>query len=77
MVHTVGITGVNGNVGAVAAKFLVRAAQEDKIKLIVFYREGSTAKGLVPGKNVELKVLNFDDPPDKIEQAVKGVNVFM
>ena len=77
MVHTVGINGVNGNVGAPTAQRLVAAAAEGKINLVIFHREGSSTNGLSASKTVELRVLNFDDPPEKIEAAVKGINTFM
>lgn len=77
MVHTVGITGVNGNVGAAALPGLVKAAREENIKLIIFHREGSSVTGASQEKNIELRVLQFEDPAEKIEQAIKGVNVFM
>nr|POF16679.1 hypothetical protein CFP56_71320 [Quercus suber] len=77
MVHTVGIVGVNGNVGAPTAKALAGAAEQGKIHLIIFSREGSTAKGLSPSQNVEFRTLNFDDPPEKIQAALAGVNVFI
>lgn len=77
MVHTVGIAGVNGNVGAPTVKLLATAAAEGKIKLVVFHRDGSTAKDVSQGKNVEFRILNYEDPPEKIESAVAGINVFM
>lgn len=77
MVHTVGITGVNGNVGAAASKYLAEAAAEGKIKLVVFHREGNAPKHLSTNESVETRVLDFEDPIEKIEAAVKGVNVFM
>lgn len=76
MVHTVGIVGVNGNVGAPTAQALTKAAEKDSIKLIIFHRPNTKLDGL-GGKNVEFRAFDFDDPSDKIEAAVKGVNVFM
>lgn len=55
MVHTVGIVGVNGNIGAPTAKRLVKAAQEDRINLIIFHRESSTPKG-----SLLERMLNFE-----------------
>ena len=77
MTHTVGIFGVNGNVGAPTAKLLAQAASEDKIKLVIFSRPGSTPKGLSQGKNVEFKELDIEGAVEPIEQAVKGINFFM
>lgn len=77
MVHTVGIVGVNGNVGAPTAALLSAAANSGKINLIIFHRTGSTAKNLTQSKNVSFRELNFDDPAEKIESAVAGVNTFI
>jgi len=77
MVHTVGVVGINGNVGAPTSKALVKAAGEGKIKVVIFHREGASLNGLSQGENVEFRVLSFEDSPDKIAEAVKGVHVFM
>lgn len=77
MVHTVGIAGVNGNVGAPTAKLLAQAAEQGKIKLILLLRDGSKADGISASENVEFRTLNFDDPAEKIQEAVAGINVFM
>ncbi|KAF2163815.1 hypothetical protein M409DRAFT_57292 [Zasmidium cellare ATCC 36951] len=74
--HTVGILGINGNLGKPTAQHLVKAAEQDKIKLVIFHREGK-AGDFKPGKNVELRVIDLDGPTDKLEEAVKGVNVFV
>lgn len=77
MVHTVGIAGINGNVGAPTAKALAKAAEEGKIKLVIFHREGSKPAAISAGENVEFRVLDFSDDVEKIETAVRGINVFM
>lgn len=77
MSHTVAITGVNGNVGQKALPYLVKAAQEDKIKLVVFHRKSSRPKNVEAGKNIEFRALNFDDPAEELQKAVKGINVFV
>ncbi|KAK5676767.1 hypothetical protein LTS10_010531 [Elasticomyces elasticus] len=77
MVHTVGIVGVSGNVGAPTAKYLAQAAGEGKIKLVLFHRANSDTSAIPGGQSVELRVLEFDDSPEKIKEAVKGVNVFI
>lgn len=74
--HTVGILGINGNVGKPTTKLLVKAAEQDKIKLIILHREGKPGD-FKPGKNVELRVIDLEGPEQKIEEAVKGVNVFV
>lgn len=76
MVHTVGIVGVNGNVGSSVAKILAKDAKEGKIKLVLIHREGSTPNFLLPGDSVEFRVINYDEP-SSIEAAVKGIHVFM
>lgn len=75
--HTVGLVGVNGNVGAPTAKLLIKAAEEGKINTVIFHRANTDLSGLSKGKNVEFRILNFDDTPDKIGEVVKGVNIFM
>ncbi|KAK3638518.1 hypothetical protein LTR56_012990 [Elasticomyces elasticus] len=77
MIHTVGIVGVSGNVGAPTAKYLAQAAGEGKIKLVLFHRTNSDTSAFPDGQSVELRVLEFDDSPEKIKEAVKGVNVFI
>lgn len=74
--HTVGIVGINGNLGRPTTQLLVKAAEQDKIHLIVFHREGK-AGDFKSGKNVELRVIDLDGPTQKIEEAVKGVNIFV
>ncbi|KAK4502304.1 hypothetical protein PRZ48_005729 [Zasmidium cellare] len=77
MVHTVGIVGVTGNVGKPTTKYLIQAASEGKIKLVIFHREGSKLDGIEASKNVEQRPINFEDPVEKLEEAVKGINVFI
>ena len=77
MVHTVGIAGINGNVGAPTVKALAKAAEDGKINLIVFYREGKKPKDISEGSNIEFRVLDFEDDQEKIDAAVKGISVFM
>lgn len=77
MVHTVGIVGINGNVGAPAVRALLKAVDSGKIKLVIFHRASSKLDGLKEGPNVEFKVLDFDGPAQALEEAVKGVNIFM
>ena len=76
MVHTVGIVGVNGNVGSSIAKLLAKDASYGKIKLILLHREGSTPDFLSPGGNIEFRIINYEDPSN-IEAAVRGIHVFM
>ena len=77
MVHTVGIVGVTGNVGAPTVRALIKAAEEGKIKLVIFHRASTNLAGLNKGSNVEFRILNFDDVPATLEAAVKDVNVFV
>lgn len=77
MIDTVGIAGVNGNIGAPTARSLAKAADQGKINLVVFLRDGSTVKDLTLGKNAEYRTLNFDDSPEEVAAAVVGVNVFI
>ena len=74
--HSVGILGINGNLGKPTAQLLVKAAEQDKIKLIIFHREGKPGD-FKPGKNVELRVIDLDRPTDKLEEVLEGVNVFV
>lgn len=76
MVHTVGISGVNGNVGAPATKYLVQAAKEGKLNLVIFHRAGTKPSGY-DGANVSFRELSYEDSEEKILEAVKGVNTFM
>lgn len=77
MVHTVGIVGVNGNVGGRTSRLLIEAARQGKIKLVLFYREENRVKSICTGYNVETRFLNFDDKAESIELAIRGINVFM
>ncbi|KAK4503473.1 hypothetical protein PRZ48_004388 [Zasmidium cellare] len=74
--HSVGILGVNGNLGKPTAQVLIKAAEQDKIKLIIFHREGK-AGDFKAGKNVELRVIDLDGPKEKVEEVVRGVNIFV
>ncbi|KAK3109649.1 hypothetical protein LTR53_016867 [Teratosphaeriaceae sp. CCFEE 6253] len=79
MVHTVGIVGLTGNVGLPTTKALIRAADAGTIHLIVFHR-ADTDLSILPkagSGNVEFRVLSFEDPAEKIGEAVRGVNVFI
>lgn len=77
MVHTVGLMGANGLVGAPTTRLLAQSAKEGKIKLVVLHRTGSAPKDLDTHQNIEMRVLNLDDPAEEIEKAVRGINVFM
>ncbi|KAK3110410.1 hypothetical protein LTR53_015332 [Teratosphaeriaceae sp. CCFEE 6253] len=78
MVHTVGIVGLTGNVGLPTTKHLIHAANNGEIHLVVFHRAGTDLAALPKkGENVEFRVLSFEDPPEKIGEVVKGVNVFI
>lgn len=76
MPYTVSLMGINGAVGKPTAQRLIQAAAEDKIKLILFHRKGKTAD-YRSSKNVELRVLDPDDTEQNIEDAVKGINIFV
>lgn len=75
MSHTVGIMGANGLVGGTTAKALAQSAKEGKIKLVILHRSGKVPEGYGPG--VEMRTLDLDGPASSIEEAVKGINVFM
>lgn len=78
MVHTVGIVGINGRVGAPTVKALTKSAEEGKIRLVLFHRASSKIDHIKQSPNIELRLLNFDaDPPEVLEKAVKGVQVFV
>ena len=77
MAHTVAIYGANGLVGGATAKKLAQSAKDGIIHLVIAHRSGSPPKGLEAGSNIEFRELNLDDPASKIEEAVKGINVFM
>ncbi|KAL9107808.1 MAG: hypothetical protein Q9227_007323 [Pyrenula ochraceoflavens] len=77
MVHTVGIIGANGRVGASAAKGLAEAVKEGKIKLVILHRPGNAPKGFDTLHNVELRVLDLESPASEIEKSVLGIQVFI
>ena len=78
MVHTVGLFGANGLVGSGLVKLLSRAAQDGKIKLVVIHREGNPPKDVTTTSDkIELRVASLDDSPEKLEAAIKGINVVM
>lgn len=74
--HTVGIVGINGNIGRPTTRLLVEAAEQDKINLVIFHREGKAGE-FKQGKNVELRTIDLEGPAQQIEAAVRGVNVFV
>lgn len=77
MVHTVGIAGVNGNVGVPAVKALVKAAQEGKIDLVVLHRPTTKLDHIQQGSNIEFRLLDLNGAPEDLDKAVKGINVFV
>lgn len=77
MPHTVGIAGVNGNVGRPAVKALAKAADEGKINLVVFHRPTTKLDHIQQGPNVEFRLLNLDGEEEELDKAVKGVDVFV
>lgn len=77
MVHTVGLAGASGNVGLPAAKELIKAAQEGKIRLVILHREGRKPVKLSEAENVEFRTFSPDGPADQLEAAVRDINVYM
>lgn len=78
MVHTVGILGVTGNVGAPTVQRLIGEAKEGKIKLVIFHRASTNLSGLsIDGNNVELRTLDYEDSVENISKAVRGIHVLM
>lgn len=77
MVHTIGLIGVNGNVGSAAAKTLASSVKDGKIKLVILHRAGRPPKGLKDEKLMQLRVIDLDGPAANIEAAVQGINLFM
>ncbi|GAM89378.1 hypothetical protein ANO11243_074150 [Dothideomycetidae sp. 11243] len=77
MVHTVGLTGINGNVGVPTLQYLAKGAEQGKFKLVVFHREGTAPKHVSTGPNIEFRLLDFEDPVEKLEEQVKGINTMI
>lgn len=77
MAHTVGIAGVNGNVGVPAVKALVKAAQGGKINLVVLHRPTTKLDHIQQGPNIEFRLLNLDGSHEELDKAVKGIDVFV
>ena len=77
MTHVVGLLGANGTVGGATAKHLAQAAKEGKFKLVLLHRASSPLKAFEGQSHVELKVLDLEGPAAGIEEAVRGINVFM
>ena len=77
MVHTVGLTGANGNVGSAAAKYLASSVKDGKIKLVILHRAGKPPKELEDEDLIEFRIVDLDGPAADIEAAVQGINVFM
>lgn len=76
MSHTVGLIGANGRVGKEVARYLSKAAQQDRIKLVLFHREGRPPTGIQHSANVELRILDIEtDTKEDIVKAVKGIHV--
>lgn len=78
MVHTVGLLGVNGLLGNPTAKVLAQFAREGKLNLVLLHREGKPPKDIdAQHENIELRIIDLDAPASQLEEAVKGINVFM
>lgn len=75
--HTVGLIGANGLLGGPTAKLLAQSAKEGKVKLVLLHRAGSPPKATDLHDNIELRIVDLNGPPSQLEQAVKGINVFM
>lgn len=77
MVHTVGISGPNGNVGKATLPLLVAAAQQGKIQLAILHRKGHVPSQAPAHENIELRAINYEDSVDQLTPKMQGINVFM
>lgn len=73
MVHTVGLVGASGYIGAPTLKLLAQSAIAGKIILVVLHRPGRVPS-VAEDKNIELRVF---DPQGDVTGAVRGINVLM
>ena len=75
--HTVGLLAPNGNVGSAILSALLEPSHLSKINLVVLHRPGSAPKAKLP-ESVEVRVIDLEKSDSKsIEEAVKGIEVFM
>ncbi|KAI5480111.1 hypothetical protein MNV49_001771 [Pseudohyphozyma bogoriensis] len=78
MVHTVGLIGANGNLGAPTLSHLVNAVRERKINHVVLYRPGSKPVSIANEPNVEFRELDLETAsPDAVAAAVSGLQVLI
>lgn len=82
MAHTVGIIGINGHVGRPTVRYLLQAAQEGKINLIVLTREGKAPEDVVNASqkksdSIELRIIKAEGSDNDLNEAVAGINTFM
>lgn len=76
--HTVGLLGHTGRIGAYALKHLLKAHQEGTIKLIVLHRPSSDVSANRVPQDVERRVLDLKKGSEgEIKEAVKGLQVLV
>jgi len=73
--HTVGILGHNGLVGAALIPSLVKAHQANQLKLVVLHRATSDVSKIPSG--IEKRVIDLAAGVDAIKSVVKGINILL
>lgn len=74
MTHTTAILAPNGNVGAAILRHLLPEHQAGKIKLTLLHRPAGPPNNLPPGCDVEVREIDLEGPPEKVQYAVRGLN---
>lgn len=73
---TVGLLGINGNLGSVLFKHLLSAHQAKRLTLVVLHRPSSDLSSVPQG--VETRALDLDKgDKEALQKAVKGLQVVM
>lgn len=74
--HTVGILGINGNLGSHLFRHLVAAHDAGKLEVVVLHRPSSDLSAVPHG--IEKRVLDLEKANKaEVQSAVKGLNIVM
>lgn len=74
--HTIGLLSHTGGIGKAVLSTLLPAHKAGQVKLVVFHRSSSDLTA-IPA-DVEKREIDLEKPDTaKLEEQVKGINVFM
>jgi nucleoside-diphosphate-sugar epimerase len=74
--HTVGIIGINGNLGSHLFRHIVAAHTAGKLDVVVLHRPSSDVSSVPSG--IEKRALDLEKADKaEVQRAVKGLNIIM